>query len=378
MSFTVDCTFPGGNIIVERVEGDTVFLHQDLRDTTTDWFYWCFRVRGAAGRIVRFRFTEANVIGVRGPGVSLDRGRTWTWLGTAAVEDRSFVYTFPPDADEVRFSFGMAYLQEHMDRFLNGHRGHPCLRRETLCVTRKGRKAELLLFAPRRGGTKFRLLVTARHHCCEMMASYALEGLLGVALAGDAEGAWFRDNVAIAAVPFVDRDGVEDGDQGKNRNPRDHNRDYDPPHAHLETAALDNFVKRWGDTRPDLGLDLHCPHICGKWNEQIYCVGSEDPANQVCERRFVATLAGVRQGALPFDAASGYLPYGEAWNTGANFSQGKGFKSWLLGMPGTGGVCTFEIPYANAGGVEVTADSARAFGRDLAHAVKKYLEGVGA
>jgi hypothetical protein len=176
----------------------------------------------------------------------------------------------------------------------------------------------------------------------------------------------------------VDKDGVEDGDQGKNRKPRDHNRDYDPPHAHLETAALDNFVKRWGDVRPDLGLDLHCPHIRGPWNEQIYCVGSEDPANQACERRFVEILAGVRQGTLPFDATSGYLPYGDAWNTGANFSQGMGFKSWFLGMPGTGGVCSFEIPYANVTGTEVTADSARAFGRDLAHAVKKHLEGVSA
>lgn len=46
----VDCDFPGGNIVVDGIKDDTVFLHQDVRDTQGDWFYWYFRVRGAAGR----------------------------------------------------------------------------------------------------------------------------------------------------------------------------------------------------------------------------------------------------------------------------------------------------------------------------------------
>jgi hypothetical protein len=35
----------------------------------------------------------------------------------------------------------------------------------------------------------------------------------------------------------------------------------------------------------------------------------------------------------------------------------------------------FEIPYANAGGVEVTAESSRQVGRDLAVAMRWYFEG---
>ena len=57
-SVQIDANFPGGNIVVERMEGDTVFLHQDLRETAGDWFYWCFRVRGAAGRTLQFQFTS--------------------------------------------------------------------------------------------------------------------------------------------------------------------------------------------------------------------------------------------------------------------------------------------------------------------------------
>ena len=41
----IDADFPGGNIVLDRIEGDTVLLHQDLRDTEGDWFYWYFRER---------------------------------------------------------------------------------------------------------------------------------------------------------------------------------------------------------------------------------------------------------------------------------------------------------------------------------------------
>ena len=45
-------------------------------------------------------------------------------------------------------------------------------------------------------------------------------------LADNEDGYWFRRNVEVLAIPFMDKDGVEEGDQGKNRKPRDHNRDY--------------------------------------------------------------------------------------------------------------------------------------------------------
>ena len=45
----IDADFPGGNILVERVDGNTAYIRQDLRDTTGHWFCWYFRVTGAAG-----------------------------------------------------------------------------------------------------------------------------------------------------------------------------------------------------------------------------------------------------------------------------------------------------------------------------------------
>ena len=40
---------PAGNVVVEEIAGDTVRVRPDLRDTEGDWFYWAFRVAGAAG-----------------------------------------------------------------------------------------------------------------------------------------------------------------------------------------------------------------------------------------------------------------------------------------------------------------------------------------
>lgn len=38
--------FIGGNIVVDRIEQDTVHLERDLRDTEDDWFYRAFCVEG--------------------------------------------------------------------------------------------------------------------------------------------------------------------------------------------------------------------------------------------------------------------------------------------------------------------------------------------
>ena len=49
---------------------------------------------------------------------------------------------------------------------------------------------------------------------------------------------------------------------------------------------------------------------------------------------------------------------------------------WVGGLPGVIFGTSLEIPYANAAGKAVTAETARAFGRDLAHALRVYLEGI--
>ena len=140
----VDADFPGGNIILERIEGDTVFLRPDQRDSSTWWFYWHFGVRGAAGRTVTFQFLGRNPIGTRGPALSVDGGHAWSWLSPETAGDSSFAYTFEKQDDEVRFCFSIPYLESNLRQFLQKNADNPHLAVHELCRSRGGRSVERL------------------------------------------------------------------------------------------------------------------------------------------------------------------------------------------------------------------------------------------
>jgi len=368
----IDAAFPGGNIIVERIEGDRVVIRQDLGETEGGWFYWYLRVTGAAGREIEFTFPQGNIIGTRGPAVSLDGGATWAWLGGGEGNPLSFRYAFPKDSVEARFSFGMPYLESHLRAFLAGHAGNRSLEAGTLTRSRKGRPVELLRLGKLDGGPRRRVLLAARHHCCEMMASYAIEGIMETVVADDDDGIWFRERAEVMVVPFAGKDGVEDGDQGKNRRPRDHGRDYAGKSIYPETAALREMIPGWCGGRLDFAMDLHCPWIRGGYSEHAYFVGIDDAGDWGKLSRFSALLEEGRRGPVPY-AAAGNLPFGKEWNTKENTVGGATFHEWAAGLVGDGLACSLELPYATAGGAEVNAETARAFGRDLARAIRLLL-----
>ena len=370
----IDCDFPGGNVVVGERTGDCICLAQDLRDTEGNWFYWCFRVRGATGRRIEFRFTNGDVIGARGPACSVDGGERWSWLGTAETAGTSFTFDFSAAHAEVLFCMTIPYLERDLQRFLERHRDHTALRCGTLCLTEAGRTAEVIHAGRLDGVPVHRLLLTARHHCCESLASYTLEGILDGVLGDDALGTWYRESVEVMAIPFMDKDGVEQGDQGKNRRPHDHNRDYGESPLYATVAALKRRVAAWSDDRLHVGLDLHCPYIKGgDTNEIIYFVGGEDQGNwrRVCD--FAEVLEDCQRGPLRY-AANGNLAYGRGWNNPANYASGRSYADWASSLPGILFGTSIEIPYANADGQEVNAGTARLFGRDLARSLRTYLE----
>jgi len=375
----VSTDFPGGNIIVEKIENDDIYLRQDLRDTTTFWFYWAFRIDGAQGRKLTFHFTGGDVLGVRGPAVSYDGDVSWRWLGEDCVNrndvEVAFSYEFSPEHPKVFFAFCPVYTQRNLDRFLTDIGKSTFLQKDVLCKSRKGRGVELLRLGNPAAAAK--VLLTCRHHCCEATASYVLEGVLKVLLSEDETGAWLRENAEFAVIPFVDKDGVEEGDQGKNRAPHDHNRDYGggiSDSIYPEVTALRRFAPPWwsgGET--GIFLDLHCPHIRGNRNEEVYFVGV--PNQQVWEEvtAFSAILEKTRQGTIPFSAAHN-LPFGCDWNTQGNYAGGLSSTKWACELSEVQFASAIEIPYANASGVEVMPESCRKLGHDLAVALRKYVE----
>lgn len=371
----IDAGFPGGNIVVERIEGDAVYLHQDQRDTPGFWFYWHFRVRGAAGRTLTFHFTQGNVIGARGPAVGSDGGKSWSWLGMESVRGASFVYALGQDANDMRFCLAMPYLEANFNEFLNRCAGNPHLRVEPHSTTRKGRKTRRLRLGKLNGPPEHRILLTCRHHACEMMASWALEGILEAVLAETDDGRWLREHVELMAVPFMDKDGVEEGDQGKNRKPHDHNRDYLGESIYPSVAALRRVLPRWSGGRLRVALDMHCPWIRGggdgpSSNQRIFFVGNPDRETWQHQLRLSRILEQVQTGPLRHSPRHN-LPWGQKWNT---TEEPKSCSRWTASLPGVQVGTTIEIPYADVAGEAVTPATARLLGHDLARAMRRYLE----
>ncbi len=357
----VDSDFPGGNIVVESIVNDTVTLHQDLRGNSEWWFYWNLRVRGAAGRKVRFVFTDGDVFGAMGPCFSPD-GKHWRWLGREALDGLSFSYAFPDGMDEAYFSLGVPYTERNLTEFLAGqHR----LDQGVLTVSERGRSVESLTQLSR--GGEYKMIITCRHHACEAMASYVFEGLLAW-LTGGADGARFmQERIDVHAIPFMDKDGVEDGDQGKMRAPHDHWDDYSDSPLYASTRALIGQAASWRG-EPVLLLDLHCPALRGGSNDQIFVVEPE-PHWMGAMNQFYDLLE--REAAqAPAFRRENSIGYGVEWNVaGTNCPAYFRDHHNVLAF-------TLEFPYALAGGTIVTPDNARAFGAALGRASSIYIQGL--
>ncbi|MBL8994229.1 MAG: hypothetical protein JNM63_12880 [Spirochaetia bacterium] len=357
--------FPGANIVVEKIEADKVTLRPDLRDTTTPWFFWRFKATGPVGKETFFSFEGMGCLSSLGPAVRKS-GTPWTWLGGQSVQGNGFRFSFT-DSDEVEFCVCIPYLENEWRSFIEPHQNKSSVHFENLCLSQKGRPIEKILIQTNVTKPHLRALVTARHHACESAASYALEGLLQKAIAksagGDALIEWH-------VVPFMDKDGVEDGDQGKNRGPHDHNRDYLGDSIYPSVKALKEYAKTAGPFH--IALDLHCPCLIGEWDERVYFVGSSKESVATEQVRFCKILEGAVKNGIPFETKD-FLSFGQAWNNSDDLTR-KTFGGWASSLPEMKLVLTLEVPYALARGVEVTPESARKFGEYLFEGLESYAK----
>jgi hypothetical protein len=268
----INSTFAGGNVVLAKVDKKTVYLTPDLREGQP-WFYWCFDAEvSKPGRYI-FNLGKPQKIGVQGPAISFDDGKTWQWLGNTQVEltseSESFSYEFSSKNQRVRFSVAIPYLQENLDNFLRSHAENKLLHKGELAKTRTGKTVELLRIGNPGTGLEA-MLVTARHHACESMASYVLEGFLEEALSNSPTAVEFRKKYVLFAVPLVDKDGVQNGDQGKNRKPHDHNRDYGENPIFPEIRAIQELAHL---QKIHYSVDFHCPALRGDIHEAFHFLG---------------------------------------------------------------------------------------------------------
>ena len=367
----INSDFPGGNIIVDSVTQDTVYLRPDNRDSEKPWFYWYFEVSNTDKKQVIFKFNQQNVMTTFGPAVSLDAGETWNWLFSEPSDQDYFIFNFPEVKSEVRFCMAMPYLQTTLDVFCKKYHGQDRFKTGVLCTTKQGRKVEKINILPTQEDVRAKVLITARHHASEMMADYILEGIIDEIMNGKNID-FIKDHVEFMFIPFVDKDGVEKGDQGKHRKPRDHNRDYQNESIYASTAALRKVIPAWTDGLPIVALDLHNPWVKYDNNEITYMVGSSKPNIEEEQIMFSHLLDSLQKGLLRFNKQH-FMPYGSEWNTNKNYEKGWSFDMWASQLQDILFSTTLETPYANNEGQQVTAESARSFGNDIVRALHVYL-----
>lgn len=355
----IDRDFPGGNIEVRSLEGYRAQLAAELRDTEGDWFYWSFRVRGAAGRVVTFDFSPKHWLGYFGPAVSRDQ-ISWQWAGGASADRASFTYAFAEGEDEVYFCHDLPYSVARFERFAaqNGLLPQP------LCRSEKGNIVPML----RLGEGPEAILVTSRHHCCESTGTYVMEGILREFLSRPLPG------VRLLAVPFMDIDGVLAGDQGKSRAPHDHNRDYSEAPIYESVRAVmalsrhENIVYMF---------DLHSPWHLGGRNDVAFEV-RKNLAMRPAQVRFGELLeaeARAHPASFQYETAND-LDANVEWNRDdVMVSSSTGFFTRL---PGVRLCFSLETPYFGTAANAVTQENLVEFGRCMARALRAaHGEGVG-
>lgn len=374
----IDTNFPGGNIIVNSIKEGEIHVQPDLRTSPT-WFFYAFKVKNAQGKKIHFIFDQCSPIGSRGPAISTDGEKTWHYLSKTPDHPwNEFTYTFGPDESCVLFAQAILYTQKDWEAFVSAYRDRSEVRLSTLCKSRKGRDVELMEIVGNENAP-FGVALTCRHHCCEMTASLVLEGILAEALSDSEEGKWLRQNVRFYVVPFVDKDGVEDGDQGKNRKPHDHNRDYNHE-FHPEIKALKaGIVKTLGE-KSLFFLDLHCPWLRSGMNEYLYSPMSNiEKMSQQAGIFFKILEKYQKSGEIPYEEANN-LPFGKEWNNQANYMKMEdsvltiGSKMWAGKQPNAIFAGTIEMPYSNSSGVEVTRENSRELGHNIARSMVEFLK----
>lgn len=253
----ISADYSGGNIRLHGMYEENgvthVYLEQDLTGTKRWWFYWNFRVDFAPAGDVEFHFLNRDVVCPRGPAVSAD-GRNWDYQPELLIDNKNFRYTFDGSGQSRWFAFCIPYVFADLKAYQRKLAQNPLVEQTILTVSEQGRDIPAFTF----GSGSRNVFFASRAHCCEATGSFTLEGVIDELLTNERMLRDFR----FFVVPMLDIDGVENGDQGKDRIPHDHNRDYLPePHF----AVIRALQKLGADNPPYVFIDFHSPW---NWGEE--------------------------------------------------------------------------------------------------------------
>ncbi len=303
-----------------------------------------------------FRFDSNIRVGYYGAAVSRDlSGFRWQ-RAVPGPQDRftyRFTYTFR-DNGRFYFSHDMLYRPERLDGLL----GRLGIRRDVLCRSKRGRDVPCFTL----GGGEKHVFLTARQHACESTGSYLLEWIIRRFAEKPPEG------FTVFCVPMVDYDGVTDGDQGKDRYPHDHNRDYDRTKepVYPETAAIREYIDKHSVV---FALDCHSPYHSGGEHDTVYlCRKDNDRFDKVAEFSRLLEHA-VNSRTLPYRSENDVSSRNKAWMK----DDTPDLMGYVMNARKEAVACSFETTYFGQPERRFSAGRAVELGRSAAAAIRRFL-----
>ena len=348
MNILIDKDFEGGNIEVVSIDGFDVYLQQEIRDTTEWWFYFSFRAKALKEGTYTFHFCNKEVISKFGPAISFD-GEIYSFDKSSFIDHSTFKMAFKEN-QTIYFAFAYPYRTGQFDVFASSNSYLQKVEIEE--PTNKNRKQFVYTFGNKHGKI---FSLTARHHACETCASYVLEGFIEQIQKTD-----LVEKYLFSVIPFVDLDGVVDGDQGKSRAPHDHNRDYiDAPIYSSIRYIMNNYHKNLA-----YFLDFHCP---GKWGgiHDFLSLIEGDETLSDAQKQYSKILEKYQTSGIPYDQKHN-IEYLQYWNLPS--ANGRSFfckENVKLGF-------TMEIPYFGEKEKPYTIQELRELGRNMALAIVEF------
>lgn len=349
LDFEVTTDFPGGNLKILDRKCNNVQITADMSGSEGDWFYWNFKATSEKERTVTFKTSKlAN----NGCSYSKDGGKTWGYLPN---QGGMFTYTFQPNV-EVQFAIALPYQLEDLNAYMKSIEDDPRVQIGVLCQSEQGRDVPIITIGD--PDAPHQIVFTCRHHCCESTASYELEGVINYILSIKQQS--FLKNFCFTVIPMVDIDGVENGDQGKNRIPHDHNRDYEET-IYSSVQAIKNY---FADRDVDVHMDFHCPTL---WDDKPYFYVYSEDKEEINE--FTAILKDI----IATDPTEGKIVY----DGSADYQSGNHYSDNASGFffitKGAAMATTLEFPYAGVKNTPYTRENIRHFGMNVGKAFEQYL-----
>jgi predicted deacylase len=201
----------------------------------------------------------------------------------------------------------------------------------------------------------------ARQHAGETPGSWVLDGIMR-SLSEDGLGGidWW-------IVPFVDLDGVENGDYGKDAHPWDFNRAWEQMPMRPEVLSIQADLRRFKARYPKrLVIDLHAPGHAedGLW---VFMPRSHRPPEQrAVSESMVSALAGVFTEVGPSELRR-ETDYASRWGMDATAT------SWAWDHLDRTPAASIETSYQSLAGKGLDIDGYREIGRRLVSVIGAHL-----